>query len=431
MFETAAFSAFVIGLISAASLPLGALIAMIWIPRQKIIAVLMAFGGGALLAALTIDLVGGNLEKGNFYPLAAGCILGGLLFDLLNQTVNRKGGFLRKAATTITYLKRKKLMQFRSIFRKMSRVPLFHSLPPEEIQALLPYVSSRLYKQGQVIIRQGDPGDSFFIIETGRVAVIDEKNNSSPIAMLSDNDVMGAIALLTGDPRTATAIAATDTRIWVIFKDDFDRLLAGASHLSATITDLVSRRINDLRDRKTIENEKAEKWVALASQHIDAKHFIPTDLDIREAAEEHNAAPLAIWLGILLDGIPESLVIGASMIHNHISISLIAGLFLSNFPESLSSSIGMQDQAYSRRKIFLMWTSLMIFTGIGAFFGNLFFVEAPPFTFAVANGLAAGAMLTMIAETMLPEAFYKGGAITGFSTLMGFLAAIFFKTLEG
>lgn len=431
MSETASFSAFLIGIISAASLPLGALIAMVWVPRQKIIAVLMAFGGGALLAALTIDLVGENLERGDFYPLAAGCILGGLLFDILNQTVNNRGGFLRKAATTITFLKRKKLAQFRSIFRKMSRVPLFHSLPPEEIQALLPYVSSRLYKQGQVIIRQGDPGDSFFIIEQGKVRVIDEKNDSRPITMLSDSDVMGAIALLTGEARTATAVAATDTKTWIILKNDFDRLLAGTPHLSAAITDLVDKRINDLRDHKTIEAEKAEKWVTLASQHIDAKHFIPTDIDIREAASQHSEAPLAIWLGILLDGIPESLVIGASMIHQHISISLIAGLFLSNFPESLSSSIGMQDQNYSRKKILWMWTSLMVFTGIGAFFGNIFFVEAPPFVFAVANGLAAGAMLTMIAETMLPEAFYKGGAITGFSTLMGFLAAIFFKTLEG
>ena len=69
-------------------------------------------------------------------------------------------------------------------------------------------------------------------------------------------------------------------------------------------------------------------------------------------------------------------------------------------------------------------------TGIGAYAGNIFFVGAPPMLFAIVNGMAAGAMLTMIAETMLPEAFYKGGSIIGFCTLCGFLAAIFFKTLE-
>ena len=77
-----------------------------------------------------------------------------------------------------------------------------------------------------------------------------------------------------------------------------------------------------------------------------------------------------------------------------------------------------------------MWSTLMLITGLGAFFGNIFFVGAPPFLFALVEGMAAGAMLTMIAETMLPEACYKGGAITGISTLLGFLAAIFFKTLE-
>ncbi len=141
-------------------------------------------------------------------------------------------------------------------------------------------------------------------------------------------------------------------------------------------------------------------------------------------------APYAIWLGIMLDGIPESLVIGASLIHAHVSLSLLAGLFLSNYPEALSSSIGMRQQGLSFCKILFMWTSLMIITGFGAALGKLFFVGAAPFVFSLVEGLAAGAILTMIAQTMLPEAYFKGGSIIGFATLLGFLAAIFFKTLE-
>ena len=75
-----------------------------------------------------------------------------------------------------------------------------------------------------------------------------------------------------------------------------------------------------------------------------------------------------------------------------------------------------------------MWTSIMIITGIGAFLGNIFFDGAPGFLFAIVEGVAAGAMLTMIAETMLPEAYHKGGSVTGFSTLLGFLTALLFKT---
>jgi len=89
------------GIVSAVSLPLGALSAMRWKPSDRAQAVLMAVGGGALLAALTIDLVGSALAQGHFYFLAVGAVLGGLLFIGLNQLVNRHGGFLRKTSTTL------------------------------------------------------------------------------------------------------------------------------------------------------------------------------------------------------------------------------------------------------------------------------------------------------------------------------------------
>lgn len=427
--ENLALKALIFGLISAASLPLGAVVARFWIPKQRMVAAMMAFGAGALLSALTIDLVGEALRKGEFYPLALGCILGGILFVILNQVVNNKGGFLRKAATTINHLKRKKTQEIKRVFKKMSRVPLLNRLPPEEIQALLPYISSRTYKKGSTIIRQGDPGDSLFIIERGKVDILDEKK-ALKIATLKDEDVLGEMALITGEPRFATAIAASDTRVWFLLKEHFDRFLLTSPKLAEAVKLLLKERIDDLQTKEMIQHEKAEEWFSKATKHIDEEIIIPTETDIKEAASAHGGAPLAIWLGILLDGIPESLVIGSSLIHSSISFSLIAGLFLSNFPESLSSSVGMREQDYSYRKIFWMWTSLMIITGIGAFLGNIFFVGAPHFLFALIEGMAAGAMLTMIAETMLPEAYHKGGAITGFMTLLGFLAAIFFKTLE-
>ena len=68
--------AFMFGLISAASLPLGALVAYVWSPGNRVIAGMMAFGSGALLAALTIDLVAEALERGDFFPLAIGCLVG-------------------------------------------------------------------------------------------------------------------------------------------------------------------------------------------------------------------------------------------------------------------------------------------------------------------------------------------------------------------
>jgi zinc transporter ZupT len=71
----------------------------------------------------------------------------------------------------------------------------------------------------------------------------------------------------------------------------------------------------------------------------------------------------------------------------------------------------------------------MIVTGLGAFSGNIFFENVSPVSFAFVDGMAAGAMLTMIAETMLPEAFHIGGTVTGLSALAGFLATLLFKVI--
>jgi CRP-like cAMP-binding protein len=428
--EHLALTAFFFGILSASSLPMGAITSIFWSPRERVVAVMMAFGAGALLAALTIDLVGNALSEGHFYSLAAGCIIGGILFDILNFTINSKGGFLRKTATTINHLKQRKVKHYRYLVDKMSRVHLFNLLPPEEIQDLVPEITTRTYKKGAVILHQGDIGDSLFIIDRGTVEIYGRETEINKIASLGENDVVGEIALVTGEPRTATAIAATEVRVLIILKESFDRLLSVSPKLDNAVMKLVRSRIGDLREKQAISRDQAKKWLHKAAQNIDSKAAPPTDMDIREAASEHGGAPVAIWLGILLDGIPESLVIGASLIHESVSISLLAGLFLSNFPEALSSSIGMRRHNFPTGKIIWMWTSLMIFTGIGAFFGNIYFDGVPDFLFALTEGVAAGAMLTMIAETMLPEAYFKGGAISGFSTLLGFLAAIFFKTFE-
>jgi zinc transporter ZupT len=113
------------------------------------------------------------------------------------------------------------------------------------------------------------------------------------------------------------------------------------------------------------------------------------------------------------------------------SLSLLAGLFISDFPEALSSSVGMKKLKIPNMKIFFMWTSIMFATGIGAFAGNIFFENVSPAFHAIVNGMAAGAMLTMIAETMLPEAYHIGGSVTGLSTLAGFLVTLLLNVIAG
>jgi zinc transporter ZupT len=146
----------------------------------------------------------------------------------------------------------------------------------------------------------------------------------------------------------------------------------------------------------------------------------------------------------LIDGIPESFVIGAGLLAllrtytgdaitfgQVIPYTLIAGLFLSNLPEALASSTNMRLQGWGNRRIFLLWFSLMVITAVGAGFGFFVVESLDPTWLVFAEGLAAGAMLTMIAAAMIPEAVHLGSAnAVGLATLAGFLAAISFKLLE-
>ena len=189
--------AFLFGLISAVSLPMGAMLALKWTPKPKVLASMMAIGAGALLAALTIDLVAVSVDKGHFYPLAGGMILGGLFFVLLNKIVNSKGGFLRKTATIITHITQKQSARQKKLYQRLSKVAFFHNLTPSKAQMLIPYLHRYRYRQGKIMVHEGDPGDNFFIIENGEAIVMDD-NTNSVISILRADDTYGIVELMTG-----------------------------------------------------------------------------------------------------------------------------------------------------------------------------------------------------------------------------------------
>ena len=111
--------------------------------------------------------------------------------------------------------------------------------------------------------------------------------------------------------------------------------------------------------------------------------------------------------------------------------TLIAGLFLSNFPEALASSANMRMQGMSSFRIFGLWFSLLVVTAAGSAVGFLVAESLEHAWVVFAEGLAAGAMLTMIASAMIPKAVHMGNAsVVGLSTLAGFLSSIAFKLLE-
>jgi CRP-like cAMP-binding protein len=587
-----------LGALSAVSLPLGAITARLWQPADRMLGILTAFGAGALLAAVTIGIVAPMLDLDQTGPLVAGAVVGGLAFEVLNRTINARGGFLRKASTTLVYAEQRERRRRRRVFEHLERIDLFDGLPDRELDLLaeagqiVEYPAQRLiygrgdpaetlrvivrgsvtlehpeegprvvgshaafgfrsflagtphgssavaaadptdvleiprarflevleraerlrgrlerylagdsvstylreehglepveiddwharvhadrghgtvragaaphpgadfvarasqirrtpvfadlpadeverigerllrkeHPQGDSFFRPGDAPDRLYILERGQVSLV---SVGGPHAgeRLVDGDAFGALSFFTGGPHVSTAVATTDVTVWVLRRADLPELLAGLPGFRGAVERYLSQDDVQryLREQQGAAPQQAERWVRRAMRSVASARPAP---EIRANVADH-AAPMAIWLGLLLDGIPESFVIGAEATAAIGGASLIAGLFLSNYPEALSSSVGMREQGWAWRRILLLWSSLLVAAAVGAGIGAVVFEGASPAVAAGIRGVAAGAMITVIAETMLPEAFARSGSASGLAALAGFLVTLLFGT---
>lgn len=138
---------------------------------------------------------------------------------------------------------------------------------------------------------------------------------------------------------------------------------------------------------------------------------------------EHHGSGAAIAVGSVLDGIPEALVIGMSVAGGGaISLAVIVGFFLANVPQGLSSASGMKLAGRSRTYIYTIWIGIPLIIAIAAGAGNFLLGSASAQEPAILL-FAAGAVLAMLAEAMIPEAFENAPPFIGLITVLGFLAA--------
>lgn len=141
--------------------------------------------------------------------------------------------------------------------------------------------------------------------------------------------------------------------------------------------------------------------------------------------KEGNQSGLAIFIGTVMDAIPESIMIGASLIgQNSVSALLVIAIFISNIPEGLSSTTGLLKSNYSKKKILVLWISVLVISIACSFGGYVFLDNASEELMAAIGAFAGGGIIAMVGSTMMPEAYEEGGSVTGLITALGLLTSL-------
>ncbi|MFC8896632.1 ZIP family metal transporter [Streptomyces cinereoruber] len=140
--------------------------------------------------------------------------------------------------------------------------------------------------------------------------------------------------------------------------------------------------------------------------------------------EEAPGSGNAMALGALLDGVPESVVIGTSLLGGgHLGVATVGAVFISNLPEGLASAAGMRAAGRGRGYVFALWGGIAVVSGLAALAGYVLLGGVSAAVVATITAVAGGAILAMIADTMIPEAYGRVHLLTGPVTVIGFLSA--------
>ncbi|WP_077325584.1 ZIP family metal transporter [Virgibacillus siamensis] len=149
-----------------------------------------------------------------------------------------------------------------------------------------------------------------------------------------------------------------------------------------------------------------------------------------EQESGNGGSGIAIFIGTIMDAIPESAMIGVSLIGGHaVGFSLVAAIFISNFPEGLSSTVGLKKDGYSRAKVFTMWGAVIVFSALSSLAGYALLDHASDSIQAIISAFAGGGIIAMVASTMMPEAFKEGGPAVGFITAIGVFVTLLIGSL--
>ncbi|WP_061289811.1 ZIP family metal transporter [Azotobacter vinelandii] len=180
-------------------------------------------------------------------------------------------------------------------------------------------------------------------------------------------------------------------------------------------------------------------WPTLGGLLAGGVVFVLADEGLDRLQARHRArrpgrgslAGLLIAAGAFLDGIPESLALGLGLLDDGWpSLALLVAVLLANLPEGLASAASLRAEGYGRRQVFALWGVIVGLSGLAAMLGPALLADLSPGWLAFALGLSAGAVLCMLVDTLIPEAFKATHALTGLITLAGFMLAFALEHLS-
>ena len=150
---------------------------------------------------------------------------------------------------------------------------------------------------------------------------------------------------------------------------------------------------------------------------------------VNAAHQSNLAVPLV--LGIILDGVPESVVIGLGILEGGtVSLAMLVAVFMSNLPEAAAGTTGMRSGGWSRTKILLLWVGIAVVCALASAAGYALLGDLSPLWLSFVQAFAGGAILMMLANTMIPEAYEHGGKLAGVFMVLGFAVCVWVIVLE-
>jgi CRP-like cAMP-binding protein len=424
-----------VGLFTTSAVMVGATIGLYLPISRQVLASLLGFAGGILIASLGIALAyegaAGLHEQGYSLSFAWAFVAGGfaagtIVYYTASRFLDRRGAAVRSATRFREYvLDRKK-----DEVALLAKCDILRHLPPEAIDDLLDHVDRRHLGAGDVLFSAGDPGDALYIVAKGKVLVLqpppgESPSEEMPIAELGEGAVFGEMALLSGAPRTATIRAGNDTDLLRIEKEDFDRLLASDTQLAIGV-----QRLSHERAISNLASGGADpgRWAKVAKSSVENLSRRDTE---KMLAQMGPGAGLAIMLGDLLDTVPGLLVVGASFqSFATLSFTVMMGIFVGGIPESAASAALLRRAGLSPRTIYGLWTVTLVAGVLSAVAGKVLIGNSTSLLGVFAEAMAGGSLLALVTHAMIPEALHQGGSQVVLPTVAGFLVALYLILIQ-